>query len=131
MASTAYLIRKTPALTSSAAKVPTLGSLCMAGHRGGICVGMPDDAGSACHTVRRTRIVAGFSQYVVRLARRNVAVLASHAVTGLDSSVTAMLSSFRYSRPAMLTLKTSSHSRLNCREKPSNVTERTRSGPHE
>lgn len=62
MTYTTYLIRKTPALSSSARKVPILGSLCMAGQRGGICVGMPDEAGSVCQTVRLTRIVAGLSQ---------------------------------------------------------------------
>ena len=92
---------------------------------------MPEDAGSACHTVRRTRMVAGLSQYVVRFARSNEPVCTSHAVTGLDSSVTAMLSSFRYSSALTLTLNTSSHSRPKVREKPSNVTKRVRSAPHE
>ena len=107
------------------------GSLCMAGHRMGICVGMPEDAGSVCHTVRRTRMVAGFSQYVVRLALMKVPVRTSHALTGLLSRVTAMLSSFRYSSARMLTLNVASHSRPRALEKPSNVTNRTRSFPHE
>ncbi len=92
---------------------------------------MPDDAGSVCHTVRRTRIVAGLSQYVVRLALVKAPVLTSHALTGLLSSVTATLSSLRYSSARMLTLNTASHSRPRVRENPSKVTNRTRSLPHE
>jgi len=71
------------------------------------------------------------SQYVVLVAPGNAPVSASHPVTRLDSSVTAMLSSFRYSSADMLTLNTSSHSRPSVREKPSNVTNLTRSLPHE
>ena len=123
--------RNTPALSTSAANVPTLGSRCMAGHSAGISVGIPDEAGSVCHTVPLTRMVAGLSQYVLLVAPGNSPVVASHPVTWLDSSVTAMLSSFRYSRALMLTLNTSSHSRPNDREKPSNVTNLTRSCPHE
>jgi hypothetical protein len=60
-----------------------------------------------------------------------LAVAASHPVTGLDSTVTAMLSSFRYSSARTLTLKVSLHSRPNARENPASVTCRTRSSPHE
>ena len=131
MAYTMNLTRNTPALSSSAANVPTRGSLWSAGQRTGICVGTPAEPGSSCHTVRLRRMVAGFSQYVVRVAPANSPVVWSQAVTGLDSTVTAMLSSFRYSSAAMLTLKTPVHSLLVLRESPSSVTNLTRSWPHE
>lgn len=128
---TANRTRNTPAFRTSARNVPTRGSRWRAGHSAGSCVGMPDEAGSVCHTVSRTRMVAGLSQYVLRLALVNVPVVESHAVTGLLSSVTAMLSSFRYSSALTLTLNTSLHSRLKARENPSNVTNRTSVAPHE
>ena len=103
----------------------------MAGQSWGMLVGKSELAGSVCQTVSLIRIVEGLSQYVFRVALRKLAVCASQAVTGLESTVTAMLSSFRYSSPATLTLNVSSHSRPNLRENPENVTCRTRSAPHE
>jgi hypothetical protein len=128
---TANRSRNTPAFRTSATKLPSLGRRCRAGHSAGISVGMPEEAGSVCQTVSLARIVAGFSQYVLLVAPGNPPVAASHPVTRLDSTVTAMLSSLRYSSADMLTLNTSSHSRPNVREKPANVTNRIRSLPHE
>ena len=85
-----------------------------------------------CHTVSFTRIVAGLSQYVLLVAPPNSPVSASHVSTPLDITITATLSSFRYSSAVMLMLNRPSHARpIIPMVNPSNVANRIRSLPHE
>ena len=133
-ADTPYCSRNTPEFATSATKLPTRGSRCSDGHSTAKL-----DAGTAvCQIVALSPMLAGLSQYVVHRVRfpSNRSVSLWYSRTWLDCTVTAMLSSLRYSSATTLTLKVSSQSLLNAgapcsRSNPSIVTNRTRSAPHE
>ena len=118
-----------PALPSSAMKLPTRGVRCRAGHSTAkLEAGTP-----VCQMVALSCMLAGFSQYVVRRVRlpANRSVPSLYSRTKLDCTVTAMLSSFRYSSATTLTLNVVLHALLKRSSNPSIVANRTKSAPHE
>lgn len=121
--------RNTPASATSVAKLPSRGRTCCEGQS----VAKLELGTAVCQIASRTCMVDGFSHSVlVRVPPpgRHVPVSACHRRTLVSSTVTATLSSFRYSIASTSALNVWSQLRVRLVTKLGSCTLRTRSGPH-